>query len=352
MHTKFLNRLVYEHLLGVNKRLARAFKREANVAEKLPPTGSTEMIDIVKYFKETASKERSQKLVESENYIKLVNLLRDSNIKGLQNSKISKIVTMISDEIGLDNLQTISESDFLQKAKTFIKNDLHNSNPFCWYCLKTFKHRMNRNLHVQVMHEKKKDKTYRCELCKKTFMSKTAQIYHRGVSHSKSRPKVECEVCGEILSHLVSLQRHMKKHETVPKEFQCPECDKSFKRKDSLQRHIRIVHRLFTFKVGLVNTFKDGENQFKCKSCAKVFQGPNGENNFVKHLTERCKSNERFKCDICHKDFSRSATLDQHREATHNDANRESTYSCTSCSFLTKYKSSLDRHIKRLHEKE
>ena len=142
----------------------------------------------------------------------------------------------------------------------------------------------------------------------------------------------------------------MKKHETEPKEFQCPECDRGFKRKDSLKRHKRIVHRLVSIKVGMVDAFKDGENQFKSKSCAKVFQGPKGKRNLIMHLTKKCKSNERFNYDICQKDFSRNATLGHHRETIHNEAYRKSTYSCESCSFLTKYKSSLDRHIKRLHK--
>ena len=95
-------------------------------------------------------------------------------------------------------------------------------------------------------------------------------------------------------------------------------------------------------KVGMVDAFKDGENQFK--SCAEVFQRPKEKRNFVVHLNKKCKSNERFNCDIFHKDFSRNSTLDQHRETIHNEAYRKSTHSCERCSFLRKYKSSLDRH--------
>ena len=260
MHTKYLNRMVYDHLLKVDKNLAKEFKKEANVSGKLE-AGSPTIVDVVRHFKETATKEKRIKLVVDENFskkrdktvkkdetlsktdCKFSDLLRESNIEGLENSKISKVVQMIKDEIGMGNLKSISNHDFLQRARDIIENDLQNSDPFCRYCLKTFENRINRNFHVKVIHEEQKYKKFSCKICNKHFMSKVAKNYHKDVCHSKSSTEIECEVCGELLGHTISLKRHMKKHEKEPKEYECPECEKVFKRKDSLQKHKRIVHR-------------------------------------------------------------------------------------------------------------
>ena len=99
----------------------------------------------------------------------------------------------------------------------------------------------------------------------------------------------------------------------------------------------------------MVDTFKEDGNKFKCKSCGEVFKGPKGKKNLVMHLTKKCKPNERVDCNDCHKDFSTKANLDRHRESMHNEANK-SIFSCESCSFLTKYKRNLTRHVKRMHK--
>lgn len=367
MASKYLNSLVYEHLLQVDKNIAEQFKKEAKVTGMLPE-GSPRIIDMVRHFKNTADKDLTSKLelvddnhterekskkVEkgkssSETIDKFSDLLSDASIEGLKPSKIPKIVKMIEDEIGIEELENISNDGFLERAENIIKNDLHNSDPYCWYCLKTFENRLNRNLHVKAIHEKK-DKKYSCEICQKSFMSIVAKNYHIDVCHSDSSIELKCEVCGVVLGHSISLKRHMMKHGKDPKEYQCYECDKLFRRKDTLQKHKIMVHKLVSMKVGMAESFEESENQFECKSCGQIFSGPRGKTKLVTHLTKKCKSeSERFKCDSCHTDFSRQDNLDYHRKTMHNVTNK-STFSCESCAFVTKYKTSLKRHVKRVH---
>jgi len=364
MTTKYLNSLVYEHLLQVDKNLAEQFKKEANVTENLPEK-APRILEIVRHYKNTADKEMRSKLelvydnhtekeksekvgkISSETMKKFCGLLSDACIKGLKPSKFPKVVKMILDELGKEELQIISNDAFLERVGKIVENDLHNSDPFCWYCLQSFENRINRNLHVKAMHGNN-DKKYMCEVCQKSFMSEAAKNYHKDVCHSESSIKLKCELCGVVLGHSISFKRHMTvKHGKEPKEYQCYECDKSFKRKDLLKKHKRLVHKLHRMKVDMAASFEENENQFDCKSCGESFSGSRGEENLVTHLTKKCRK-ERFNCSDCHKDFSRQENLECHIKNIHNVTN-EGSFSCDECTFVTKYKTSLTRHMKRVH---
>ena len=362
MDTKYLNSLVYEHLLQVDKSIAEQFKKEVNVTNRLPES-SPRIVDMIRHFKKTGDKDKlelvednheerkkNKKVKKVKSSLKTVDmlcdLLCDSNIEGLKPSKVPKIVQMIADEIGMEELGKISHNDFIHRAENIIKNNLHNSDPYCWYCLKTFENRINRNLHVQAIHEKK-NKKYSCEICQKSFMSTVAKNYHNDVCHSDSSIELKCEICGVVLGHSNSFKRHMMKHETEPKEYQCYECGKLFRRKDTLKKHKVMVHKLHRMKVDMAESFQENKNQFDCKSCGQIFLGPRGKENLLTHLSKKCRS-ETFKCDDCHKEYSRKDNLDHHRKTIHSVTNKAS-FSCESCTFRTEYKRSLTRHVKRLH---
>ena len=55
------------------------------------------------------------------------------------------------------------------------------------------------------------------------------------------------------LAHSIALTRHMKIHEEEPKEYKCCKCEKVFRRKDTLQRHKKMVHRLVSLKVDMAD---------------------------------------------------------------------------------------------------
>ena len=55
------------------------------------------------------------------------------------------------------------------------------------------------------------------------------------------QPKYTCEFCGRGFLHLSKLKRHRPMH-TDERAFPCEHCDKAFRRKDSLQEHVLVVH--------------------------------------------------------------------------------------------------------------
>ncbi|XP_026568254.1 gastrula zinc finger protein XlCGF7.1-like, partial [Pseudonaja textilis] len=79
------------------------------------------------------------------------------------------------------------------------------------------------------------------------------------------------------------------------KRFQCPECEKSFKRKDHLQSHL-IIHT--------------GEKPYKCLECGKSFRHIS---NLYTH--QRIHTGEkRYKCLECGKSFNMSGNLHRHQK--------------------------------------
>jgi len=65
MYTEYLNIIVYDYLAQVDPKLAKKFKKEANVTEELPP-GTPAIGDVVKFFNETSPKKLKRELEPAE----------------------------------------------------------------------------------------------------------------------------------------------------------------------------------------------------------------------------------------------------------------------------------------------
>jgi len=68
MYTEYLNIIVYDYLAQVDPKLAKKFKKEANVTEELPP-GTPAIGDVVKFFNETSPKKLKRELEPAEEAI-------------------------------------------------------------------------------------------------------------------------------------------------------------------------------------------------------------------------------------------------------------------------------------------
>ena len=78
-----------------------------------------------------------------------------------------------------------------------------------------------------------------CQVCEKSYKRKEHLLRHMQTSHSELRPFV-CKVCAHTFSRKDRLLRHEKIHSGVP-EYKCQACDKCFVRRDSLTKHL-LVH--------------------------------------------------------------------------------------------------------------
>ena len=69
---------------------------------------------------------------------------------------------------------------------------------------------------MRKVHEKSKAKHVKCNFCDKTFIDQQKASFHETLTHQ----------------------------EVNENPFECPSCEKSFKTKPSLQRHVRAKHYL------------------------------------------------------------------------------------------------------------
>ncbi|KAL0110592.1 hypothetical protein PUN28_013880 [Cardiocondyla obscurior] len=155
---------------------------------------------------------------------------------------------------------------------------------------------------VTVMH--KEDKS------EKDQTSADESTHHIALEDEKDCKTRLCDVYGNA-SH---------KEET----YQCAECGRCFKLKDSYLRHMRI--------------HKD-ERPFTCHVCGKQFRDSGGLTRHIKDVHAKLKN---FTCDLCSKSFASKATREDHRR-THTG---ERPYVCDSCGKTFKSKASLYIHSK------
>lgn len=82
-----------------------------------------------------------------------------------------------------------------------------------------------------------KKKCYECQNCNKIYKRRDHLARHMQTAHSELRPFL-CRVCSHTFSRKDRLTRHEKIHSGAP-QFSCNSCEKHFFRRDSLTKHLR-----------------------------------------------------------------------------------------------------------------
>ena len=85
-------------------------------------------------------------------------------------------------------------------------------------------------------------------------------------------------------------------------QFQCNKCDKKFKRKDKLKRHLESVH---------------GGNQFDCNKCDKFFQD---KTSLLRHVEVHSLKEQGLKlsCEECKRTYRSREAYNFHLKTNHN----------------------------------
>ena len=130
--------------------------------------------------------------------------------------------------------------------------------------------------------------------------TKAEKIIDREIVRTFSESN-RCKMCKKNFSCSSSLNRHMREvHKPINKCFTCTTCDKVYKRKDVLQKHISSCHENEKFK------------NFHCPYCSQKY----GQKfNLNKHI-RRC-----HKCSICNIAYKNQNDLKCHEFKRHNSKN-------------------------------
>lgn len=170
---------------------------------------------------------------------------------------------------------------------------------------------------------------FKCPNCNKGFKNKGKLNRHVKI-HSDIKEKWVCKVCRKALMSIESLRRHMKIH-TGHKQFKCDQCEKSFIEKHDLQKH-QVTH--------------SSDKHFACEICKKLFKR---KYDLTLHMTAHQPIPLRnFHCGLCDKVFYSYHNMKRHKRLHQN----HKTFKCHDCKKSFTRKDNLERHVKSVHLEE
>lgn len=165
------------------------------------------------------------------------------------------------------------------------------------------------------------ERPFTCHLCEKQFRVKQGLDRHLKETHAGIK-KHACDICDRRFASKRNVEDHRRIH-TGERPYKCTICGKTFKQKASLFMHNRVHNHVFPFK---------------CNECDSVFKTRASMMiHATKHTGEKPHS-----CDICQRPFRIKHELKRHR-STHFE---DKPYGCSYCLKRFKQKRYLVNHEK------
>ena len=250
----------------------------------------------------------------------------------------------------------------------------------CSTCGQDFTKRVKFKSHVKMHWEKARGINYKCNKCDKAFSSNEALINHC-VVHEKGRSSFKCDQCNKVFSHRSSLWRHVHEQHKRTRLFPCSQCDKVYFQKMRLTAHAKTHSDLREWKCDLcekVFITRGSLNEsgpFLCDLCGATY---NKNSTLSRHCMNVHEGIKNYQCTYCGKMFSRNSLLKRHEEYhtvpkphqcnicggefrflyeyySHVNEHRgiqQLKFSCIVCHKVFSKRGNLDRHTRKVHEKQ
>lgn len=166
---------------------------------------------------------------------------------------------------------------------------------------------------IQSLHKPIANCQYQCSDCNKCFRSKRPLLRHINDDHSIKK----CQFCNKLINKTSNRKRH--------EDYFCP------KNKAVIKNNAVLKYGMYT-------------HRFICDICKKSYSHKNTLKNHIKTHTDEP---ERYKCKICDKSYIKKHALVCHVRAQHLKVH---TYSCKYCRCTFAWRASLTSHEQRYHK--
>ena len=178
-----------------------------------------------------------------------------------------------------------------------------------------------------------KEGHYKCSLCEKTFRHQSKLLHHQNKTYHEKR---QCHLCDEFYVTKEQLIAHRKQYhpeniEGDKKCYICTMCKKEVTSLDGLKLHKKRVH--------------DGEKQY-CEYCGKWYSNLTNHKRF-QHIELEMK----HECKECKATYTHQSTLNDHIKRVHEGIPDDKKYACEQCGELYATAFQLKMHIKIKHDK-
>ena len=138
--------------------------------------------------------------------------------------------------------------------------------------------------------------------------------------------------------HETSYKQHITAHDNENKTYSCPECSKTFGRKDNLTRHKLKEHKVTRINLDAIEKSGNIDKQDICKMCGNCRKL---EHHLIYKVCQKSNKDQLidgkgiFKCKICDKSLFNSFNLSCHIKWKHSTPVRP--FKCPHCDSTFKW---------------
>ncbi|XP_059048978.1 RE1-silencing transcription factor-like isoform X1 [Achroia grisella] len=205
----------------------------------------------------------------------------------------------------------------------------------CPHCTVTFLSQEELVAH-QNRHGNIANRRHVCPVCSKRFHEKNTLRRHIDIVHNKKRG-LRCEYCTELFSSVSKLTRHVRSH-AGKRAYPCKYCNKSFLKSHHYTRHLRVKHRH-----GANRTPFGDIDQYRCEQCEDTFST---QDELIYHSAIHATQN--LTCPLCQEKFENVDAVTVHIKSHVNGIE----FMCDLCELVFTSKEKLDLHLTTAHDEE